>query len=689
MFDPWDFQAEQPSARDLTHTLKQGGTDFFHGLETQGRTLTEEGFRTRELLQPLQDAALGINETLKNAALDLRELMVDAGLGATDAIQQLGPAALDLIHTFSSWGYDLIDLLSQEREEREREERGDGSQLAAPPEWIPNYFDEGWIPGCQYFVYLRIHDPNGFHEELNNPWANAWSLSGEGGLRTNDMILPIWGPVVGIRQVYLTSDPNPNYRLSIVCGGFGCGPIFMDGELHSAITDRFYVPSFLGKLSTTYAGGSAFLFPGISSRYRYRPHNELWITPPRREFIRGRIEEVSSIYERFLNILRGKTAYLIGVRRASSIPSHVYPDGSRAIYGSPCAPRPVPPPPLPPPRQTPPPMSCSCNAIAELIDRRFYNLYKILGFPVPSRGGAGMPPPINLNPESLIETAGKSVYAGNDAAQIQVKDLPGMMATIASAVYFRAGYHRLPAEVPKSLTADRSSNDVVLIEDAQSWQEWQFKQLDALLGQFPLQIKVKDEDNKEHIIKFQNLAEALAELAGLSLAISTDVDFAANLAYRAVLEASKAGNAALIAQDYAKANAQFLGYKGNKTERKILSTVTPDKTKKSEFLQKSQQTIIGWQAENEVLNDNLLASLKELLLAAGIIKAALLHPWSEGQPITGDYMRESQVGTESSDEQWEEFLAARRNPPANRQVSARQPEIKDLSRESGNDNGAG
>lgn len=314
---------------------------------------------------------------------------------------------------------------------------------------------------------------------------------------------------------------------------------------------------------------------------------------------------------------------------------------------------------------------CSCDEISRLIDLKLRPIFKILGFPQVAD------PRARIAPETLIKSLGRTVYSSANPGDVEVKTIGELNAAIAAAVFHRAGSHRMPARVPALLTDDRGGNSTTQINDAMEWQEWMLKQLDALIGQFPVEFKVEDDAGNSSNLEFKNLSEALTEIAGLLLGVASDSDLAANLALRATVEASKAGNAALIGQDYSKAIADYLGFKGEKIERKTKSTITPGKTKRDEILQESEQKFPGYRWRGE---DSLQTTLNQLLLAAGIIKSALVQDWKPGDKVTGDAIKEASENSPSSDEAWGEFLGERRFPPARRRVP-NQPdvEIRDLS----------
>lgn len=532
---------------------------------------------------------------------------------------------------------------------------------------VRNRSRSGLGRNCQYFVYLIAQETDW---AINFDGVLDWDPTGRGGV-----IIPCYGPITEFEARYeYTSGDTDFFSYWITCNGLGMyvGEPFPNFRL--ARLDKLVSYNFVRLVRNDFA---SFLDPPVPRNFR--PHRELWYYSPGDDLDYGRQTIIN------VGTSEPKPRYLFTapfgfawyqILDASDIPPYTYPDGQVAIYGSACPVRPGPPPPLPPPRRReddPPMCGCSCSDIESIVRRRMAVLFEAMGLPATDDHK------ITLAPEQLIKSLGQRIYQNNSSGEIEIDNLKDLTAALVAANYHRSGLHRLPAKVPKHLTDDRGSNQQITINDAQSWQEWLVGQMDALFGEFPVKIKVKSEDGQQQTdMEFGNLAEAIAELIGLMLATSSDADLAANLALRAAVEASKAGNAALIAQDYAKANAEYLGYRGNEIGRKVKSSFTPGKRKASEILQPSEQTIPGWKFDGD---ETLQVALKTLVMASQIIKSALSFSASGENDLVGDATRaESQAAADKADETWNQFLTDRRVPPANRDVpSATEPEIKDLS----------
>lgn len=246
----------------------------------------------------------------------------------------------------------------------------------------------------------------------------------------------------------------------------------------------------------------------------------------------------------------------------------------------------------------------------------------------------------------------------------------------------RLGTDEFPASVPKSLLTDRGKGQQT-IESLAGLVGWFVQQVDALVGEFPIDITIEDTDptqkgNQKEKVRIPNIAEAIAEMYGLALKNSVDSDVAVSFLMRLAAESIATKNAALIAQDYARANAQFLGYKGNSVKRKIPYAFNPEGLDSLEtILRESEKFLVGWQMED---SDTLLEYQQRLMFAAGIIKAVFFR----GQKNFGDLEREISNLTkgpenEDSEERWREYLRAINNADHRFNTgNVPKPKIKDL-----------
>jgi hypothetical protein len=234
------------------------------------------------------------------------------------------------------------------------------------------------------------------------------------------------------------------------------------------------------------------------------------------------------------------------------------------------------------------------------------------------------------------------------------------------SLYFRTGIHEFPAEVSPSLLAYSDDEKPIKIQGLASYLAWFISQFDALIGQFPIQVEIEDIDpatagNQTKKIEMANLSEALGELYGLATVGSVNSDLALNFLTRLAAETMAAKTAALIAQDYAKANASFMGYDGKPKEREIEFAFNPLKPEEvsgfDQFLQNAKGKIVGWE---ETDKNSILDYLKKLMFAASILKAAFFRKNSDLDRIEKEI--ESLVEGPKDDEAWRRFIDLINNP---------------------------
>lgn len=258
----------------------------------------------------------------------------------------------------------------------------------------------------------------------------------------------------------------------------------------------------------------------------------------------------------------------------------------------------------------------------------------------------------------------------------------------------RLGVDSYPVTVPKTLNKLGGTDDQKL-ESLTEFAAWFTYQFDSLVGEFPIDIEIEDVDpsqqgNQGVRVRLPNLAESMAELYGLAVKSSVNSDIHTNFLMRLASEALATKNAALIAQDYAKANADFLGYKGNPKKRKIPYSFNPTELDSLEKILSSHVgEIIGWESEAK---DSVLEYLQKLMFAAGIIKsvffrrAADLARW--GQEVADTLEEKSEDRQDLED--WRDFLESINDNNSNfNRSSPVKPRVVDPTIQPPENNGGG
>lgn len=234
-------------------------------------------------------------------------------------------------------------------------------------------------------------------------------------------------------------------------------------------------------------------------------------------------------------------------------------------------------------------------------------------------------------------------------------------------VALRIGVTQYPASVPENLLTNLPQRQIRL----QSLTElfgWYVKQFDALIGEFPINLKIQDidpltEGDQEQEIKLMNVAETLVELYALAAKTSINSDLHTNFLTRLAAEVISTKNATVVTQDYARANAQFLGYKGNPKKRKIPYSFDPESLDSLEkLLRNSEKFVVGWQEDDP---ESVVNYLQKIVFSAGIIKAVFFRGGSQASQLIGELRNLIDPNSDvqqGRDEGWEAFIDAINNP---------------------------
>jgi len=342
-------------------------------------------------------------------------------------------------------------------------------------------------------------------------------------------------------------------------------------------------------------------------------------------------------------------------------------------------------PPIPKPE--PDPMDC-CDEVLEqieLLQLKNNKVYNILGGDRWFKGGESDTPDLDIDAETAINTVRSNLYRDDtqaDSENVSAPDLISLLATYHAVLYQRAGFHRFPAIVPENLALDPDAGDDpdLSIVDAMSWQEWLVKQIDALQGAWPIKVKYKDEEGEESTIELHNNSEAIAEIYGLLLSVAGDVDIQTELGFKTITEAIAAKVAATTAADYAKGNAEFLGYKGNLKEKKIPLSITPGAKTLENALETSAEKVHRWVNEDKLA---LVQLLTQILFATEVVKSVFWDTFDQDRGVRGEGIKERrEQGNPGDEESWQAFIDELRNPTGIRYSDLfPKPDINNLPQE--------
>lgn len=274
--------------------------------------------------------------------------------------------------------------------------------------------------------------------------------------------------------------------------------------------------------------------------------------------------------------------------------------------------------------------------------------------PPPPRPRVSTPPPHPLEPMSCCNTA----------------EIEEMLRLLIK----RLGADKYPVTVPKSLVDNEK--DKVKHESLTELLFWKIQQMDALIGQFPIEIEIEDTDptkegNQTQKLSFPNIAETLAEIFGTVAKSAINSDLTVDFLMRLAVESIQIKNAAIITQDYARSNADYLGYKGKMTEREIPCAFNPKGVNSIEkLLQESTYKIAGWESVDE---ESVLEYLQKIVFAAGIIKGIFFRNKDDTERMVKEMRNLLDPNSDENierDENWRDFISGLNNENSGFNVNA-------------------
>jgi hypothetical protein len=303
-------------------------------------------------------------------------------------------------------------------------------------------------------------------------------------------------------------------------------------------------------------------------------------------------------------------------------------------------------------------------------------IYQILGgdrwFP-----GDSLTPELTIAPEAAIESERSEIYPNEDSSDRdrELGSLLDLLTAFQAVQRQRSGQFKFPATVPENIT-DPDSEDELELYSEMAWQEWTLRQLDAISGAYPMEMKFKDLEGNEQDIVIANQSEALLEILGILLGLSGDTDILIQVAMKNLTETIRSHVTGIQACDWAKANAEFLGYKDKEQVQDFPLSISPDETAMAKILEEGVMKIKRYTNDDD---DQLPDFLKRHSLALGIIKAAITRPFEE--LLHGERMQEEvQTQADLDDERWAEFLETMRQRRGfTRDPNAPEPEFRETT----------
>jgi hypothetical protein len=236
--------------------------------------------------------------------------------------------------------------------------------------------------------------------------------------------------------------------------------------------------------------------------------------------------------------------------------------------------------------------------------------------------------------------------------------LPQFISRCIATVFHRLGLDNYPIKVPQNVTLDidkdndgnATESNYIKVESGVLFSRWQFQQLDALFGRFPIKIKIEDNDlikagDQGTEIRLPNLAETVAELTGKLLMMDAKINSLMNIGLRSLAENGSSKLTTIKTYHIVDCIAEYLNYSDTQKKIKVPFTFDPKvlaqeaedgeitqiDAKLADFL---QMTEIEIEVEEIKDKDTLTADLTPFLEAARIIKAVYF------QPIKGNSVEE-------------------------------------------------
>jgi hypothetical protein len=261
---------------------------------------------------------------------------------------------------------------------------------------------------------------------------------------------------------------------------------------------------------------------------------------------------------------------------------------------------------------------------------------------------------IRFDPDVYVNQRVRVSYNTNTnlSQTVEARSLLEYNAYLLGANFFRSGLHQLPGDVPQFVTDDGGVSATRKIYTQLEFLEWLFYQIDALVGSFPVKIKVKDGGGTTDF-RLENVSEAVAEIMGILFQVAADADAASNIALRATLEGLKAQTAATQNQSYLRAIVDALGVRTAPIPIEIKASINPSTISESggeisvkDVLQFCRQYAWGIKYNER---DELIGILQRILFNSEIVRSVFYRDLKSDR-FTGDYIRDAKKAAENAED---------------------------------------
>ena len=237
--------------------------------------------------------------------------------------------------------------------------------------------------------------------------------------------------------------------------------------------------------------------------------------------------------------------------------------------------------------------------------------------------------------ESYLKNAIDETYDKDDKEEIatEANSMAELFVNLLAQSYRRLGLDDYPFVLPRSLTEETEPGKQERTDTSDSLADfllWQLKAFDGVLGQFPINIEIQDNDliqvgDQPIDIKLPNLAETLAELTGKSILNEALVNALLTINLKIIAETGS--NKQTSVQNYYLLTAiqEYLGFKTSQKTKDLDLLFNPkilnEKPEKQTLSKALENSTIPIPIEINDDEDSLEEQLKILVEAARITKA--------------------------------------------------------------------
>jgi hypothetical protein len=316
------------------------------------------------------------------------------------------------------------------------------------------------------------------------------------------------------------------------------------------------------------------------------------------------------------------------------------------------------------------------SAQREKIDR----IYKILDGDIWFEAD-GANASISIDPDLLMRSHFAQEFDHNEdgteytSKEMTCTSLSSLISAIVASVYLRLGLDDFPQRVPENVTKDfgfgwlgeqigetfldeQIALSHINIPTMTQFNRWQFKQIDALFGRFPVKIEIEDNDliqtgSQSAKIKLPNLAETLAEITGKILQNDAKINAILNVIMRILQEVATNKLTDIKTHYMVDAIVEYLNFKEKKTTIEVPFTFDLTKlveesadgelqqlnAKLSEFLQtKNYKVEVDEYDDDQTLEEEL----RIIIEGARIIKSVFYEKvnGSDAESLKADLLKQ-------------------------------------------------